>query len=116
MDKKVGKIVFIVGLIIAVLTGILGETIGLSGGRVIGILLVAGLIVGFLNVTEKETHQFLVAALTLVLIGATDVPSLMGVLPVIGSYLANILTNITLFVAPAALVVALKQAYALAAD
>jgi len=116
MDKRIGKIVFLIGVIIAVLAGLAGDAIGLSGGIVTGLLIIAGLIVGFLNVNHKETHGFLVASIALILIGATDVPELMEVLPGIGSFLSAILTNLTIFIAPAALVVALKIGYSIAQD
>jgi len=73
------------------------------------ILFVLGLIVGFLNVKEKESTPFLVAVIALLLIGVAGL-QLGGLTPVI----ASILNNFLAFMAAAALIVALKQVLAVA--
>ena len=76
-----------------------------------------GLVVGFLNVTEKETVPFLVAAAALMLT-ATSVATLQSIdLGVgLGNYLAGIVSQIGVFVAPGAVIVALKAIYSLARE
>ncbi|MFH1586521.1 MAG: hypothetical protein ABID38_01540 [Candidatus Diapherotrites archaeon] len=111
--QKIGSIAFIVGIIIAVIAGI-GAT-GLLGPLAAWIpllLVILGLIVGLLNITDKETHKFLIAAAALMLTG-TAAASL-AVIPVIGVYLASIMLQIAVFVAPAALLVAVKAIWNLA--
>lgn len=68
------------------------------------VLFVLGLIVGFLNVKEKESTPFLVAAIALLLIGVAGL-QLGGLTPIV----ASILNNFIAFMAAAALVVAIKQ-------
>lgn len=68
------------------------------------ILFVLGLLVGFLNVTEKESTPFLVAVIALLLIGVAGL-QLGKVTPII----VSILNNFIAFLAAAGLVVALKQ-------
>ncbi|MBS3176366.1 hypothetical protein J4457_03955 [Candidatus Woesearchaeota archaeon] len=109
MDKKIGHYSFIVGVIIAIVAGLFPEAIGQTAL----LLLVLGLIVGFLNVTTKETTSFLIAAIALLVSGAA---SNFGVIAWIGmgTIVDAILINITNFVAPAAVVVALKAVFSLA--
>jgi len=73
------------------------------------ILFVLGLIVGLLNIKEKESTPFLVAAIALLLIGVAGL-QLGGLTPIV----ASILNNFIAFMAAAALVVAIKQVLAVA--
>ncbi len=107
MKDLVGRWAFIIGLIIAILFGFLP-----MAGWVPVVLAILGLIVGFLNITEKETKGFLLAAVGL-LVGGT---ATLGVLPGLGSILAGILKNIIFFIAAAVLVVALRSLFAMTKD
>jgi len=51
---------FLIGLVLAVILGAMGRV----DGSVSTILIVLGLIVGFLNVSDKETNQFLLAGIS----------------------------------------------------
>jgi len=104
--EKIGHWSFILGVIIAVVAGLAGSTYAKASAIV---LIVLGLIVGLLNITEKETTSFLVAAIALLLAKAAGLESL----PVVGQFVGPILLNIATFVAPAAVIVALKAVYEL---
>ena len=53
MHEKIGRYAFLVGLVISVLAGFIElGTMGLS------LLVVLGIVVGFLNVTGKESQRF----------------------------------------------------------
>ena len=106
--SSIGSWSFIVGLIVAVLVGLFAE----ASGLMVTILVILGLIVGFLNVTDKEVHGFLMASVALLLAGSAG--GLLSSIPAIGSILGNILNNFVVFVAPAAVVVAVKEIYNLA--
>ncbi len=108
--EELGTWVFIAGLILAL---ILGFTTGVANGTFLTVLVVLGLVVGFMNITQKEVHGFLLAAIALLLVGVvTRVDSL----PFIGKELQFSLYNIVLFVAPAALVVAIREVFLLASE
>lgn len=94
----IGRWALIGGLILCVLAAF--TTIS----YLLTILFVAGLIVGFLNITEKESTPFLVAVITLLLIGVGGL-QLGGLTKLV----ASILQNFIAFIAAAGLVVALKQ-------
>jgi len=70
------------------------------------------LIVGFLNISEKESTSFLIAAAALLITGTAG--DTLAIIPTIGSYLQAIVQNIAVFVTPAAVVVALKSIKSLA--
>ena len=99
--QALGSWAFIIGLVLAVIFGLTG-----TSPTVVWILAVLGLIVGLLNVTHKETHTFLVAAIAF-LVSASS-------LAIILSSLEDILKNIVVFVGPSAAIVALKALYDIA--
>ena len=105
MDAKLGSWAFILGVLIAIVAGLVPAW---QTSTLVWVLVILGLVVGFLNVTAKETTEFLVAALALMLIGSA------GAIPALGVIILSILANIVAFVAPAALVVALKSIWVLA--
>ena len=106
----VGSWSFIIGLIIAVIVGLFTE----ATGMIVTILVLLGLVVGFLNITDKEIHGFLVAAIALMLAGGAG--NLLGTVPAIGGILERVLNNFVVFVAPSAIVVAVKQLYNISKD
>lgn len=97
----VGRIAFIIGLVIAVLV-----SFGIQATWIYWILAILGLVVGFLNITGREVHTFLLAALGLIL-SADAVYSL----PFVGQIVTDIMYNLVIFIAPAVLVVALKSLF-----
>jgi len=100
--EKIGGWAFIIGLVIAILVGLFSST----SMVIVAVLVVLGLIVGFLNVTDKETVSFLIASIALMAAGSAN-------LGVLWANLSNVLSNISIFVAPAAIIVAFKAIYAL---
>ena len=109
MDKKIGHYAFIVGIIIAILAGLFPDARESSAI----LLLVLGLIVGFMNVTGKETQGFLIASIALLVAGGAANFALIS-WQGMGGIIEIILANITRFVAPAAVVVAVRAVFNLA--
>jgi hypothetical protein len=103
-----GKWAFIIGLIIAVIAAFIGNTI--SASTILLILFILGLIVGYLNITEKQIIKFLTATIALLLLGIGSISAL-SVVGSVSGYLNSILANVIAFVSAAALVVALKVIY-----
>ena len=115
MGSKMGEWAFIIGVLIAIAIGVFAGNLGQNlQGWLVLLLVVLGLIVGLLNVSEKETTPFLVAAAALLITGTAG--SSLAIIPVIGGYLQDIVMNIAVFVTPAAIVVALKAIQSLAKD
>ena len=118
MASKMGQWSFIIGVLIALVIGVFSANLSLNTqGMLSLVLVILGLIVGFLNVTEKETTPFLIAAAALMLT-TTSVNTLKSIdLGMsLGTYLAGIVSQIAVFVAPAALIVALKAIHSLASE
>ncbi len=103
---QLGKWAFIVGLVICIVGGL-----GFSQPWFVWLLALLGLIVGFLNVTDKECTKFLLAAIGLIIAA-----SAWSSLPYVGGYLTQILYNIVAFIGAAVLVVALKVLFETAKD
>jgi|TARA_B100001964_G_C13769185_1_gene395242 hypothetical protein len=106
MDK-VGSWAFIVGLVVAIIFGIPSIS---AQSWVAPVLVILGLIIGFLNITEKEVSSFLIAAIALVVAGNANLSQV----PAIGGFLSGILGNFVVLMAPAAVVVAVKAIWELA--
>ncbi|MBI4177717.1 MAG: hypothetical protein HY516_05135 [Candidatus Aenigmarchaeota archaeon] len=104
--EKLGAWSFIAGAAITILASLLS----LDTPLMMTLLVVLGLVVGFLNVKDKHTTHFLVAVIALAAAGNANV----NLIPVVGTQLQNILRNIAIFVAPAAVIVALKAIYEMA--
>ena len=109
--KKIGAYAFIAGVIIAVIAGF----VSLDATLVAEALVVLGIVVGLLNVTGKETNAFLMSTVALVIVSYFAGTGF-SIVPVIGAQLQAILFNIMTFVAPAAIIVALRQIYGIAKD
>ena len=102
----VGKVSFVVGLVIAVAGGLGFEQTWFGWA-----LAVLGLIVGFLNISNKESQTFLLAAIALI-VAANAV----GAIPYVGEGTTRIIANLVLFLGGAVLVVAVKSLFAVARD
>jgi uncharacterized membrane protein YccC len=116
MDKKMGEWSFIIGLVIAVVIGAFSSVVPSSvEGFLILALVVLGLAVGYLNITEREATPFLVASLALLLSGTAS--GTLSFIPWgVGDTLSDIVLRINVFIAPAAVVVALTSIHRLAKD
>lgn len=97
MNERIGRWLFIAGLILAVIAGLF-----LQAAWTTWVLAVVGLVVGFFNIAEEETMGFLIAAIALTL----SASAFQGV-PYVGSLVTNILGYVVAFVSGAMLVVAL---------
>lgn len=112
VDQRVGAWAFLLGVIIAIIAGIVAVAVTATSAWVILVLVILGLIVGFMNIQDKQITAFLIAAIALMVLGATSgtvLGELNTLIAGLGSLINEILGNIAIFVAPAALVVALKE-------
>ena len=98
---RVGRWAFLGGIILAILAGFVAVP------YLAVLLFVLGLVVGFLNIKEKESTRFLVAVITLLLVGVASLE--FGKLTPV---LTLVLTSFIAFVSAAGLVVAIKQVLA----
>jgi len=115
VEDKIGRYSFIGGVLIAVVLGLASSYLGASAvAWLTSLLVVLGLVVGFLNVTGKETKEFMFVAVVLVIASfAGDASDTLGDVEFIGPYLAGIFSQILAFVVPATVVVGLKDIWSL---
>ena len=114
MEKIIGQYSFIGGVILAVVLGLFSANLGTAAVWLTSLLVLLGLVVGFLNVTGKETKEFMMVALVLILVSYTAPGTLEKLSAAqIGTYLDHIFGQIMAFVVPATIVVALKDIWAL---
>jgi len=100
----IGKWAFLIGIIVAILAAFVTAV---STPIILLILFILGLIVGLLNIDKKNTTEFLVAVIALLMVGSLGALSIGQLVTPIG-YLQEILGNFITFVAAAALVVSIK--------
>jgi len=107
--EKVGAYAFIVGVILAIILGLFGAYVSEYVEWITYLMIILGVIVGFLNIAEKQAFNFLIAVIALLSLGAAG----LEMLPTIGLYIGGIITQIAVFVAPAAIIIALKAIWSL---
>ncbi|MBM3154593.1 MAG: hypothetical protein FJ008_04590 [Chloroflexi bacterium] len=101
-----GFIAFLLGLVIAILAGLLAP----ENPYIIMILVLLGVLIGSLNITTKEILPLLLATIALVVVGDVFSPiKMMG----IGSILDNMLRLLATLMAPAAVIAAIKALVAI---
>jgi len=102
----VGRWAFLIGVVLAVIFGFFT-----AGAWLSWLLVVIGLVVGLVNISDKEVGQFLTAGTVMVLMGYFGGQTLSSV-----AYLSSIFTNILTLFVPATIVVAVKSVLSLARD
>jgi uncharacterized membrane protein len=103
----IGRWAFVIGLFLAVVIAILGS----NQTWPIYVLLVLGLLVGLLNISDKEVSHFLIAAIAF-MFTFTALGNVAEWIPVAGEMIARFMTLVNVFIAPAAAVVAFKELFA----
>jgi len=100
-----GAWAFAAGYILAIVAGLFWP----DSGELILALVILGLVVGFLNITQAEMLPYLVAAIALVLIGSTGVFTPLNLaVDGLGEDVNLVVRMMSIFTAPAALVTAIR--------
>ena len=115
-ENLIGAYAFLTGVILAVVMGLLQKSLGASASNIpYAILVLLGLLVGSLNVSDKESMTFLIASLALVIVAGFGQSALIYVsnIPILSSLNAILAALLVLFV-PATIIVALKTVFSIA--
>jgi hypothetical protein len=104
---KIGHYAFIAGIIVAIIVALIPQ---IRGDPATWVLVILGVLVGWLNIKAKEITEFLVAALVLLVSFGMTALTLASLHTTLGVMWGNVIT----FVAPAAIIVAIKAVYVLA--
>jgi hypothetical protein len=120
-ENSIGAWAFLIGVILAVTIGLSTTWIPIPflishNTAIYSVLLILGIIVGFVNVTGKDTQTFLLAGAVLVIVSGFGMDSVSS--SYVSPELADIIKTIfgallTLFV-PATIIVALKTVFSIA--
>jgi len=121
-ENSLGAWAFLIGVILAIIIGITSSTLisiptlTTYSSSIYAILAILGIIVGFMNVTSKDSQTFLIAGAVLVIVSKMGMESVTGSL--IGIGVGNVVTSVfgallALFV-PATIIVALKTVFGIA--
>lgn len=103
--NTVGRWAFLIGVVLAIVLGALG----IVNSTWMSALILIGLIVGFLNISESETTPFLLAGVSLIIASALGKDVMSGI-----SVLYNILNTLLAVFVPSTIVVAIKHVFSLA--
>jgi uncharacterized membrane protein YqaE (UPF0057 family) len=112
--KSMGEWLYLVAIVIAVLAGLAAYS--WTNMWVNVLLVVLGIVVGIMNVSEKEAKEFLIASIALIVAGTVGFIALNTAVSGLGTILDAIVKNIAIFVAPAAIITAVKAVHALASS
>lgn len=121
---KLAHYAFFSGIIIAIITGLFKNwyagifVTSYQANMFLGsTLIVLGFIVGLFNLKTQETTPFLIACIALMMAGIVNFGAILNFDAInIGAMLRNVMSNIVVFVVPAALIVSMKTIWKLASD
>ena len=115
-ENLLGAYAFLIGVVLAVILGLFNKSLDSGDGVFYSALVLIGLIVGFMNVGDKDSRTFLLASLSLVIVGALGMEPLKYV--ALNNYvvtsLRNVLGSLLVLFVPATIVVALKTVFSMA--
>lgn len=117
ITRKIGHYAFLVGVLLAFVLALFSTKLGNeTTSALLLLLIVLGVIVGFLNITAKEMTEFLIAAIALIVMGSISAAFVVvdNYIVGLGTIIDAILSYIAIFVAPAALIVSIKAIIELA--
>lgn len=100
--------------VIALVLGVIGGIFAPGQGGLILILVTLGIIVGLLNITEKEVMPLLIAAIALIVVGTAGFAPLDKIVSPLGTWLDHIVDYFATFMAPAAVINAIRVMFAVA--
>jgi hypothetical protein len=115
-ENLVGAYAFLVGVIFAVIMGISQKLFAITYSNTpYAFLVILGIIIGFLNVGDRDSMTFLIASLSLVIVSGFGQSALIYVsnIPFLSSLTAILAALLVMFV-PATIIVALKVVFNLA--
>ena len=117
MPKKgagnlLGAWAFIIGVVLAVIFGLFA--VPAVATWLPWVLVIVGLLVGFLNIADVEVQPFLIAGAILVIVANFGLDVFATILMGQKAILANILGNLLMIFVPATIIVALKSVFSFA--
>ncbi len=120
-ENVIGAWAFLIGVVLAIVIGISTSFVSIPfltkyNASIYGILTLLGVVVGFTNVTGKESQTFLVAGAVLVIVSKFGMESVSGSFIGVGIYdlVSSIFGALLALFVPATIIVALKTVFSIA--
>ena len=104
----IGMAAFSVGIVLAIIYGVISP----DNANVILALVILGIVVGFLNITRREMALLLLTAVALIVVGKASFSPLNDLVDELGTSLNGIVSYFAVFMAPAAVVTAVRAIWA----
>jgi hypothetical protein len=115
-ENLVGAYAFLIGVVFAVVMGLSQKLFNITYSNTpYAFLVILGIVIGFLNVGDRDALTFLIASLSLVIVSGFGQSALIYVsnIPFLSSLTAILAALLVMFV-PATIIVALKVVFNLA--
>ena len=121
-ENSIGAWAFLIGVILAIIIGISTSSflsisaITTYSAQIYAILVILGIIVGFMGVAGKESQTFLIAGAVLVIVSKFGMESVTGSLIGIGvgDLVSSVFAALLALFVPATIIVALKTVFSIA--
>ncbi|PIN90790.1 hypothetical protein COU60_00405 [Candidatus Pacearchaeota archaeon CG10_big_fil_rev_8_21_14_0_10_34_76] len=114
-ENLFGAWAFLIGVVLSLAVGIL--SFGSLHPIILGVLVIIGLIVGFVNVSPKNVNTFLMAAVSLVIVSFAGVQGVAKIeFLTIGDIVNSTLGALLVMLVPATIVVAIKSLFSISAQ
>ena len=105
---------FTAGVVLALVLGLVATMVPVSWVPYLTtLLIVAGVVVGFFNITPEEVKNYVLYVTAIVIVTSLSKGSL-GAVQVVGPYLESVLGSIMAFIVPSVIIVGLKAVIQLA--
>ena len=104
----IGMAAFSVGIVLAIIYGVISP----DNANVILALVILCIVVGFLNITRREMALLLLTAVALIVVGKASFSPLNDLVSELGTSLNGIVSYLAVFMAPAAVVTAVRAIWA----
>jgi hypothetical protein len=120
MSKEIGKWSFLVGVLLALIMGLVAAlspgSLGAAQPWLLFLMLILGVVIGIVNITAREVQGFLVASIAVLVACASAGLVNTASIAILGTILQSVANHVVLLVGPAALIVALRAVYGFAAE
>lgn len=114
LTNKVIAYAFTVGVVSALVLGLIAALLPVGAVAVLTtILVLAGIVVGFFNITPKEAHNYVLYVTALVIVTSLS-KNVLGPVQFIGPYLESVFSAIMAFIVPSVMIVGLRAVVNLA--
>ncbi len=104
---------FTVGVVVALVLGLVSAWIQAWVPLLTSLLILAGIVVGFFNITPNEAKDYVLYVTALVIVTSLS-KNVLGAVQVVGPLLESVLSSILAFVLPSVIIVAIRSVINLA--